>query len=113
MKIGLATIVYSKDGQATSASFEPLIKVNTTPEILQQLSKIRAPYSEELLRYNTDTVLAAWFEASNDIELADRTKKAVKSRIAKCLKYPGGQIKECQIEYYFLPLNEDPPGDAV
>lgn len=97
-KIGTVTLAYDENGKITTAKFVPDMVVNLDPDLLYQL---KADNSTEALQSNADLILGAWFQRSNDVELADREQWEVGSTLVDCQKYPNGKVQKCVLDYHF------------
>lgn len=102
--IGIVTMEYDENGNVTSATFVPTMKVTLDENLVHQLQSIPASGAVTLMN-NADLVMSAWFSKTNEIELADREEWAVDGRMIECTLHPGStKVKKCVIEYTFKKI---------
>lgn len=99
--IGTATMEYSESGQIVKAIFTPSMVVNADDFLLGQLEAIRNEGGPAELKSSADLVMSAWFSKTNEIELADREKWFIDSKVKSCTTHPNGKVKKCILEYCF------------
>lgn len=102
-QLGVATIIYDEQGNASLASFNPTLPTNVGTSILKTFKNI-GNNDLDVIKQNADLTLAAWFSEVTNIELADRTKYEIVSEVLECEKFPNGNIKMCKISYTFKEL---------
>lgn len=102
IEIGTVTTQYNEAGQLLSARFEPTLKIELSSEIKKDLEhNISKSEESEVIKFNADFVLGAFFAKITEIELADREKQEIVSEVAHCAKYSSGKVKSCVLKYYF------------
>lgn len=101
-QLGTATIEYNVTGKVKKAGFTPTLQVSFEQSFIDQLKAIPGTSSTETLKYNSEMVLAGWFNAITSIELEDRESVQIVSEIVTCEKYKEGGIKQCTINYYVV-----------
>lgn len=99
-EIGIAKVQYDNHGRATEAEFVPTIKLNLKPSLLAQLASVNGKSQDHTID-NANLILGAWFEKSNEIELADRDTYHIASEIVRCEKWSNGTVKVCEIRFVF------------
>lgn len=97
-KIGVATIEYNGKGAVVRANFQPIKKFEV------DLSQLKGNEDEKTVRDNAELIMASWFSKVNEIELADRDKFKIESKVLDCRKWPDGTIKKCWIEFYLKEI---------
>lgn len=102
-EIGNVILAYNEEGHTIMAVFNPTLKVETNSVILDALKEVEGKEQEVIMK-KANVVMATWFNAISDIELADREKYLIEGEVQSCHKYPNGQIRECIIKYFFKPI---------
>lgn len=103
-KIGTATLIFTETGEFKQGSFKP--DAISIPSTLLQLDLTQVDRCEnvEQVQQKADEVFATWFSRMNEIELADREKYTIKSKVTRCVTFPSGRPQVCEIEYTFEKL---------
>jgi hypothetical protein len=100
-KIGQASIEYN-NGNVVKASFTPTLQVDFQQSFLEQLKSHLKVKDSEAIQYNTDLVLAGWFNTITNIELADREELQIISENVECDKDLDGYVTLCVLDYYVV-----------
>ncbi len=100
--IGIAVIQYSEDGKVTSASFKP--NQNFKVDNVKPLLQIKGDADQDAMRLNAELAMASWFAEVNALELSDRDKWKVQSRLVYCAKYRSGMVSQCTIEFTLVEI---------
>ncbi len=100
--IGTATLIFTDIGSIKQATFKP--EAISTPLVGLDLTQIDQCQNVEQIQQKADAVFATWFSRMNEIELADREKYTIKSKITKCIKFETGIPQVCEIQYSFEKL---------
>lgn len=102
-KIGEVVITYTPEGIAETTAFLATIKIDGDA-VAKQLLQIKAG-DKEVIKNNSDMVMASWFSRINDIELMDHSDQRLNSEIVDCLKRENGMVYYCRIAYYIENVN--------
>ncbi len=81
IEIGVVSVLYSPTWNVLDASFEPTMKHELDEKCLTQLKSISSDKDKDVIKSNAELVFASWFEKMNEIELADREKFEIVSRV--------------------------------
>lgn len=108
MEIGNVTMSYTEDGKLVKdqSFFTPTMKVVVDDNLFNQLIDINTG-SQRALKEGADLIFAAFFTKTNDIELADREKYKIKSKVMECVKYSNKKVKRCVIKYTFEKVSTE------
>jgi hypothetical protein len=71
--VGSVEMFFDDNGKTTNAIFHPMIRPRHTCELIKKLGQIRCDDPKQI-KSNADEVIAHWFFAVSEIELADREK---------------------------------------
>jgi hypothetical protein len=106
IELGTVTISYNEDGSVNSVVFSPTeidffhdIGGDFMGDLLR--SGGSGARTEDKIKADADTVLAAYFSQLNYVELADRDKYVIDSKVTECSKYDNGNVKSCSMLYTF------------
>jgi len=102
--LGQATLEYSPEGELLKAVFVPKMEIKLDqPTVVKLQESVSNNTKFKQLKHNADMVLASWFSAITEIELADRESYTIVSEAVICDKYPDKTVQKCVIDYYFQP----------
>lgn len=104
LEIGISSIWYDEQGDATRSGFTPLMTLSEEGNDLHQFIDIKSDNDESKMKLQAESIFAAWFQKFNIMELADREKYTISSEIASCEKYPNGGVKKIQFKFIFKEL---------
>lgn len=101
-KIGTATLIFTETGAFKQGSFKP--DAISIPFVGPDLTQVDLCENVEQIQQKADEVFATWFSRMSEIELADREKYTIKSKVTKCVTFASGRPQVCEIEYTFEKL---------
>lgn len=103
--IGIAVIEYNEEGKAVSASFKPTqhFKVDD----LKTLLTLKSGTDKDAIRLNAELAMASWFSNVNSLELADRDKWKIQSRIVSCENHKNGMAYKITLEFKLVEVLTD------
>lgn len=102
--IGNVTLKYREDGSLEGYAFVPTLELRSTEPLESEIPRIACSTDSEAIRKTAETVLAKWFMALTDIELADRDHYAIKAEVTKCDKWANNMVKECDLAFSFSKI---------
>lgn len=101
-EIGIATLNYDTTGNFIGGKFEPTMTVPVDKNLMDSFSGATCKDGEEAIKQQATNIFASWFQAMNEIELADQEKYEIGTEIVgECEKYEDGTIKSCTIKFTF------------
>jgi hypothetical protein len=103
--IGIVTIEYDEDGKVIEAFFKPTEQKGFDLSVINdKLKTVPTSNSTQKVKAGAANVLAQWLDNLNSLELADHFEYGWVGDVKECIKYAGGKIKKCSIEYTFKKL---------
>lgn len=106
-EIGIATLSYTQSGEFINATFKPTMVISVDDNLMKNFEAIDCNKGEQKVKEQAQNVFASWFQAMNDIELADREQYEITTNHAGQTKYWGnGKIKEVSIKFIFKPIKQ-------
>lgn len=99
MKIAEVEIEYSEGGEVVSGSMIAELSPGDIEVAMDQLTKLKPEANGVALAENARVALASLFNRMNEVEMADREKFDITSKVRDCSNHENGMIKRCVIEF--------------
>lgn len=109
--LGTVYLYYQPGGDFASGDFIPAQYVPTST--VKDKLKFISGASEDVAKQQSEMIISAWFQQNNNVELADRDKYEIVSKVANCEKWPNGNTKRIGILFYFQKKKNETETKAV
>lgn len=110
MEIGKSVLYYDENGKLDRIEFTPSILVKLNSKELVAFAKITGN-DEATIATSASAVVAAWFQKTNEIELADRDKWKIETEVINCKRVGDGKyfsaIKRCELIHHFKQIEHE------
>lgn len=100
MRIGIAIVNYDSNGRLLEVQFTPSMQVTLSNAELARLAKIDGQ-TVETVESTATFALAAWFQRTNEIELADMNLNKIVTSAKDCKYWDNGKIRQCTVYFNF------------
>lgn len=105
--IGIVTMGYNEDGVVVEAGFKPQEQTDFDKGLLRQLQSVPSSDDIDVIKKNAANVISQWFTKISDIELLDLYEYQIVGEVIDCVKYAGGKVKKCSIQYRIKKLENE------
>lgn len=96
--LGTITLDYNESGTLLTGTFKP-------EAFTKGLIDVR-PLPEGEPTDHAQTIISAWFQRQNDIELADNEKYKIETTLETCDKWPNGHYRQAVLTVKFIQREE-------